>query len=50
MLIVCAMIPLELAVAVIDLAFFLMACATMFTLLYLSPRVRKAEKEYFKKK
>ena len=50
MLIVCAMIPLQLAVAVIDLAFLLMACATMFTLLRLSPRVKAAAKEYFKKK
>ena len=50
MLIVCAMIPLKLAVAVIDLAYLLMACATMFTLLSLSPRVKKAAKEYFKKK
>ena len=50
MLIVCAMIPLQLAVAVIDLAFLLMACDTMFTLLRLSPRVKAAAKEYFKKK
>ena len=50
MLIVCAMIPLKLAVAIIDLAFMLMACATMFTMLKLSPKVKAAAKEYFKKK
>lgn len=50
MLIVFAIVPLRFAVAVIDLAFFLMACATMFTLLALSPKVKAAAKEYFKKK
>ncbi len=47
MLIVFAVVPLQVAVAVIDLAFFFMACATMFTLLALAPKVKKAAKEYF---
>ncbi len=48
MLIVAAMIPLEVAVSLIDLAYALMAFPTMITLFALSPKVKKAMKEYFK--
>lgn len=50
MLIVCAMIPLKLAVAVVDIAYCLMAFATMFVLFRLSPKVKAAAKEYFKRR
>ncbi len=47
MLIVAAMIPLEVAVGLIDLAYALMAFPTMITLFALSPKVKRAMKEYF---
>ncbi len=47
MLIIAAMIPLEVAVGLIDLAYALMAFPTMITLFALSPKVKKAMKEYF---
>ena len=49
MLIVAAVIPLKAAVGLIDLAYALMAFPTMFTLIELSPKVKAAMKEYFKK-
>ena len=49
MLVVAAMIPLKAAVGLIDLAYALMAFPTMFTLIKLSPKVKAAMKEYFKK-
>lgn len=49
MLVVAAMIPLKAAVGLIDLAYALMAFPTMFTLIKLSPKVKEAMKEYFKK-
>lgn len=49
-MIVFAMIPLEAAVGVCDLFYALMAFATMTTVLYLSPKVREATRQYFKKK
>ncbi|MBR4088497.1 MAG: alanine:cation symporter family protein, partial [Bacteroidales bacterium] len=49
MLIVAAVIPLKAAVGLIDLAYALMAFPTMFTLIKLSPKVKAAMKEYFKK-
>lgn len=48
MLVVAAVIPLKLAVSIVDLAYALMAFATMFTLFYLSPKVKAAMKVYFK--
>lgn len=48
-MIVFAMIPLEAAVGVCDLFYALMAFATMTTVLYLSPKVREATRQYFKK-
>ncbi|MBR5684946.1 MAG: alanine:cation symporter family protein [Muribaculaceae bacterium] len=48
MIIVAAMIPLKLMVSIMDLAFALMACCTMFTIIKLSPRVKKLMKSYFK--
>lgn len=48
MLVVAAVIPLKLAVSIVDLAYALMAFATMFTLFYLSPKVKAAMKLYFK--
>ena len=47
MLVIAAMIPLKAAVGLIDLAYALMAFPTMFTLLMLAPKVKKAMKEYF---
>ena len=49
MLVVAAVIPLKAAVGLIDLAYALMAFPTMFTLLVLSPKVKKAMKVYFAK-
>lgn len=49
-MIVFAMIPLEAAVGICDLFYALMAFATMTTVLYLSPKVREATRQYFKKK
>ncbi|MDD3911870.1 MAG: alanine/glycine:cation symporter family protein [Bacteroidales bacterium] len=49
MLIVAAVIPLKLAVSIVDLCYALMAFATMFTLFYLSPKVKAAMKIYFAK-
>jgi len=48
MIVVAAMVPLGVAVAVMDLAFALMAVPTMIALLSLAPRVKKLMKEYFK--
>lgn len=48
-MIVFAMIPLEAAVGVCDLFYALMAFATMSTVLILSPRVRRATRDYFSK-
>ncbi len=48
MLVVAAVIPLSVAVAIIDLAYCLMAFVTMFTLFRLAPKVKRAAKEYFK--
>jgi len=48
MLIVGAMIPLSAVIGLIDSAFALMAIPTMFTLLVLSPKVKKEMKKYFK--
>ena len=50
MIVVAAMIPLKLMVSIMDLAFALMACCTMFTIIKLSPRVKQLMKTYFKKK
>ena len=47
MIIVAAVIKLDLLVSCMDLAFFLMAVCTMFTLLALSPRVKREMKAYF---
>ena len=49
MIVVAAMIPLKVMVSIMDLAFALMALCTMFTIIVLSPRVKKLMKEYFKK-
>ncbi len=49
MLVVAAVIPLKAAVGIIDLAYALMALPTMFALFVLAPKVRAAQKEYFKK-
>ena len=49
MIVVAAMIPLKLMVSIMDLAFALMACCTMFTIIKLSPRVKQLMKSYFKK-
>lgn len=46
-LVVAAIIPLNVAVAIIDIAYCLMAFVTMFTLFRLAPKVRKAAKVYF---
>ena len=48
MIIVAAMIPLKLMVSIMDLAFALMACCTMFTIIKLSPRVKQLMRSYFK--
>ena len=49
MLVVAAVIPLNAAVGLVDLAYALMAFPTMFTLFVLSPKVKAAMKEYFSK-
>ena len=48
-LVVFAIVPLEAAVGACDLFYALMAIPTMTALLFLSPKVRKATNEYFKK-
>ena len=48
-LVVFAVVPLEAAVGACDLFYALMAIPTMTALLFLSPKVRKATKEYFDK-
>lgn len=47
MIVVAAMIPLGAVVAIMDLAFALMALPTMISLLLLAPQVKKKMKEYF---
>ena len=49
MLIVSAVIPLRVAVSLIDSAFALMAFPTIFTLLCLAPKARKEMDKYFAK-
>ena len=49
MLIVSAVIPLGVAVSIIDIAFALMAFPTMLTLILLAPKARAALKTYFEK-
>lgn len=49
MLIVAAMIPLGVAVSIIDIAFAFMAVPTMLTLFILAPKARVRMKEYFSK-
>ncbi|OFZ10828.1 MAG: sodium/alanine symporter, partial [Bacteroidetes bacterium RIFOXYC2_FULL_39_11] len=49
MLVVGAVISLDVVVGVIDSAYALMAIPTMFTLLVLSPKVKKEMKRYFSK-
>ena len=50
MILVAAVIPLKTMVSIMDLAFALMALCTMFTIIALSPRVKRQMKEYFKNK
>ena len=50
MILVAAVIPLKTMVSIMDLAFALMALCTMFTIIVLSPRVKRQMKEYFKNK
>jgi len=50
MIVVAAVIPLKTMVSIMDLAFALMALCTMFTIIALSPRVKRQMKEYFKNK
>ncbi|MBQ2562262.1 MAG: alanine:cation symporter family protein [Muribaculaceae bacterium] len=50
MIVVAAVVPLKVVVGVMDLAFFFMACCTMTTIIALSPKAKKAAREYFKKK
>ena len=50
MILVAAVIPLKTMVSIMDLAFALMAPCTMFTIIALSPRVKRLMKEYFKNK
>ena len=50
MILVAAVIPLKTMVSIMDLAFALMALCTMFTIIALAPRVKRAMKEYFSKK
>ena len=47
MIVVACIISLDLVVSIMDLAFALMTIPTMFAILRLSPRVRRAAKEYF---
>jgi len=49
MLIVAAMIPLGVAVSIIDIAFAFMAVPTMLTLIILAPKARAKMNEYFLK-
>lgn len=49
MLVVAAVIPLKVAVSLIDIAFALMALPTMIALLILSPKAVDAMNDYFKK-
>ena len=49
-LVVFAVVPLEAAVGACDLFYALMAIPTMVAILMLSPKVRKATNEYFKRK
>ncbi len=50
MIVVAAVVPLKVVVGVMDLAFFFMACCTMTTIIVLSPKAKKAAREYFRKK
>ncbi len=50
MIVVAAVIPLKTMVSIMDLAFALMALCTMFTIIVLSPRVKRQMKEYIKNK
>ena len=50
MIVVAAVVPLKVVVGVMDLAFFFMACCTMTTMIALSPKAKKAAREYFRKK
>ena len=50
MIVVAAVVPLKVVVGVMDLAFFFMACCTMTTIIALSPKAKKAAREYFRKK
>jgi AGCS family alanine or glycine:cation symporter len=50
MIVVAAVIPLKTMVSIMDLAFALMALCTMFTIIALSPRVKRLMKEYFNNK
>lgn len=49
MLVVGAIIPLAMVVAIVDIAYALMAFCTMFTMLVLAPKVKKEIKRYFAK-
>ena len=46
-LVVGAVLPLELAVAIVDSMFALMAIPTMISALYLSPHIKKEAERYF---
>lgn len=50
MLVIAAMIPLRVAVSMIDIAFAMMAFATMPVLIYLSPKAKAAIKKYLNNK
>ena len=47
MIVVAAVIPLKTMVSIMDLAFAFMALCTMFTIIALSPRVKRLAKDYF---
>lgn len=47
MIVIACIISLDLLVSIMDLAFALMTIPTMYAILRLSPRVRRAAKEYF---
>ena len=49
MILVAAVVPLKVVVGFMDIAFFLMACCTMTSLILLAPRVKRLMKTYFKK-
>ena len=49
MIVVAAVIPLDALVGLMDLAFALMACCTMFALIKLAPRVKALMRTYFTK-